>query len=220
MASTARSPPPSPAARRVTSPPPQSPPAAPAKASAPPSPERHKSVPPASSPNKPAAPSSPPKPPSKKDDSKKDAEPDEKIPDPEEELDIDETVFGQITEMDDEDPECEFSREIVVDYFKQAATTFGELRDALEKKNLAVLSAKGHFLKGSSAALGVKKVQESCEHIQHYGAKRDEIKGVDLTEAQALRRIALIMPRLEHDYELAEKWLRDYYHGVGVELDE
>ncbi|KAG9097841.1 hypothetical protein FRC06_007123 [Ceratobasidium sp. 370] len=205
MPSTARSPPTSPAARRLTSPPPASPP----KPSAPASPERHRSLAPASPPRPvPAAAAAEP------------SEPAEKIPDPKETLDIDETVFSQITEMDDEDPECEFSREIVADYFKQAATTFKELRQALAKKDLAVLSAKGHFLKGSSAALGVKKVQESCEHLQHYGAKRDEIVGIDLTETQALRRITLIMPRLERDYALAEKWLRNYYLKLGVDLDE
>ncbi|KAG8700272.1 hypothetical protein FRC08_004794 [Ceratobasidium sp. 394] len=205
MPSTARSPPTSPsAARRVTSPPPSSPP----RPAAPASPERHRSL----------APSSPPRPAPAA--AAEPSEPDEKIPDPEETLDVDQTVFSQITEMDDDDPDCEFSREIVADYFKQAATTFGELRQALRDRNLAVLSAKGHFLKGSSAALGVKKVQESCEHLQHYGAKRDEIVGVDLTEAQALRRITLIMPRLERDYALAEKWLRNYYSEQGIDLDE
>ncbi|KAG8687853.1 hypothetical protein FRC09_013245 [Ceratobasidium sp. 395] len=216
MPPSTRSPPTSPAARRVTSPPPSSPPAkAPASAAAtatataaPASPERRRS----------AAPSSPPQSTSRA-ASRRDSAPDEKIPEPTETLDIDESVFSQITEMDDEDPECEFSREIVVDYFKQAATTFGELRQALEKEDLAVLSAKGHFLKGSSAALGVKKVQESCEHVQHYGAKRDEIAGIDLTATQALRRVTLIMPRLERDYALAEKWLRNYYLERGIDLD-
>lgn len=88
-----------------------------------------------------------------------------------------------------------------------------------DKKDLATLSAKGHFLKGSSAALGVVKVQESCEHIQHYGAKRDEIKGVDLTPEDSLKRIKAMMPRLERDYALAEAWLRDYYLKLGIELD-
>jgi hypothetical protein len=87
-----------------------------------------------------------------------------------------------------------------------------------EQKDFKSLSSKGHFLKGSSAALGVKKVQESCEHIQHYGNKRDEVKGVDLTEAQALRRIALIMPRLAQDYESAKVWLKQYYKERDVHL--
>ncbi|QRW20246.1 multistep phosphorelay regulator 1 [Rhizoctonia solani] len=134
-------------------------------------------------------------------------------------LDIDESVFNQITEMDEED-DCEFSSDIVRDYFKQAITTLGELNDALNQKDFATLSSKGHFLKGSSAALGVKKVQESCEHIQHYGHKRDEIKGVDLTEPQALRRIELLMPRLEKDYESAKAWLINYYSNRGVDLEE
>jgi osomolarity two-component system phosphorelay intermediate protein YPD1 len=92
----------------------------------------------------------------------------------------------------------------------------------LNRKNrdFHTLSSKGHFLKGSSAALGVKKVQESCEHVQHYGAKRDEIEGVDLTEKQALRRIELIMPRLERDYKSAENWLRKYYRELGIDLEE
>ena len=63
------------------------------------------------------------------------------------------------------------------------------------------------------------KVQESCEHIQHYGAKRDEIKGVDLTADDALKRIRAMMPRLETDYKLAETWLKDYYSKLGIELD-
>lgn len=92
--------------------------------------------------------------------------------------------------------------------------TFPDSKDG----NLKVLSAKGHFLKGSSAALGAKKMQESCEHVQHYGAKRDEIVKVDLTEKQALRRIELIMPRLESDFESAEIWLRKYYASQGVTL--
>lgn len=62
------------------------------------------------------------------------------------------------------------------------------------------------------------KVQESCEHIQHYGAKRDEIKGVDLTADDALKRIRAMMPRLETDYKLAETWLRNYYSKQGIEL--
>ncbi|KAG8742176.1 hypothetical protein FRC10_001932 [Ceratobasidium sp. 414] len=211
----------SPAARRMTSPPPSSLP----RPTAPPSPRRHRSLAPSSPPR--PVPPSPPRPalaspprPAPTAVAAEPSEPDEKIPDPEETLDIDETVFSQITEMDDEDEDCEFSREIVVDYFKQAATTFKELRQALAEKDLAELSAKGHFLKGSSAALGVKKVQESCEHIQHYGAKRDEIKDVDLTETQALRRITLILPRLERDYVSAEKWLRNYYLKLGIILDE
>ncbi|KAF8755054.1 Histidine-phosphotransfer HPT protein [Rhizoctonia solani] len=138
------------------------------------------------------APSSPPKPTPKKSEDGKDTEKgkdkdkskdkssaalNESIPDAIETLDIDESVFNQITEMDEED-DCEFSSDIVRDYFKQAITTLGELNDAYE------------------------------------------IKGVDLTEPQALRRIELLMPRLEKDYESAKAWLINYYSNRGVDLEE
>jgi len=35
------------------------------------------------------------------------------------------------------------------------------------------LSSLGHFLKGSSAALGLKKLKQSFEDIQHIGALKD-----------------------------------------------
>ncbi|KAF8606899.1 histidine-phosphotransfer domain, HPT domain-containing protein [Ceratobasidium sp. AG-I] len=219
MPPSAKSPPPSPsAARRYTSPPPASPPRASlTKVAAPATPDK-KAAP--ASPSTPAKKGDPSSPVAAKNGTEK--VPEETavdLPPPKVTGDIDEEVFAQITEMDDEDPDCEFSREIVVDYFKQAETTFDELRKALDKKDLSTLSAKGHFLKGSSAALGIIKVQDSCEHIQHYGAKRDEIKGVDITPDDALKRIRAMMPRLERDYKLAEAWLRDYYSKLGIELE-
>ncbi|CAE6522808.1 unnamed protein product [Rhizoctonia solani] len=214
------------AARRYTSPPvtsPTSPTTVRAASVKPATPEKAKAATP--------APASPPKPSPKKTDDDKDKgkkpvspTKDKPVSTADEALpvvsgpDILEDVFGQITEMDEDDDA--FSSEIVRDYFKQAATTFEEIRDALAAKDFKSLSSKGHFLKGSSAALGIKKVQDWCEHIQHYGNKRDEVKGVDLTETQALRRIELIMPRLEQDYESAKAWLHDYYTKQGVDLDE
>ncbi|CAE7225581.1 unnamed protein product [Rhizoctonia solani] len=138
------------------------------------------------------------------------------IPDVPQGEDIDEAVFGQITEMDDDDDD--FSSDIVRDYFKQAVVTFKEIEDALNSKDFNTLSSKGHFLKGSSAALGVKKVQGWCEHIQHYGNLRDEVKGIDLSEQQALRGIELIMPKLKKDYESAKVWLINYYKENDVDL--
>ncbi len=80
---------------------------------------------------------------------------------------------------------------------------------------MVALSNHGHFLKGSSAALGVNKVKESCERIQHYGNLRDEDKSASITQEDALDRIGKLIPRLEDDYPEAEKWLRDYYDSLG-----
>lgn len=81
-----------------------------------------------------------------------------------------------------------------------------------EKKNLTSLSSLGHYLKGSSAALGVTHVQESCEKIQHYGAMRDEDKGVNLSEEQALTLIRSTLARCKKQYAAADEWLRKFYN--------
>jgi HPt (histidine-containing phosphotransfer) domain-containing protein len=77
-----------------------------------------------------------------------------------------------------------------------------------ENKDLPKLSSLGHFLKGSSAALGVSKVKDSCEKMQHYGNKRDEETGTNLT---ALQRIKDLLRDVEEDYEEAAEWLKRYY---------
>jgi HPt (histidine-containing phosphotransfer) domain-containing protein len=78
-----------------------------------------------------------------------------------------------------------------------------------EKKDLQTLADLGHFLKGSSAALGVWKVQASCEKIQHYGELRDE-KG-DLTSEAALGKIRPLLGQVQVEYKAAEAWLRLRY---------
>lgn len=89
-----------------------------------------------------------------------------------------------------------------------------------EKKDLPKLSSLGHFLKGSSAALGVSAVQATCEHIQHYGALRDETKGTDLTPDEALAKIGPLLQRVKKEYGIAEKWLQKWYkeHAVPAEI--
>ncbi len=88
-----------------------------------------------------------------------------------------------------------------------------------ESKDLAKLSSLGHFLKGSSAALGVSAVQASCEDIQHYGALRDEEHGTDLTETDALAKIGPLLKRVKREYAVAERWLQNWYkeHVVPAE---
>lgn len=95
-----------------------------------------------------------------------------------------------------------------------------ELKIYRAAKDLARLSSLGHFLKGSSAALGVAKVQASCERIQHYGQRRDEEAGVSISDGEALDRIESLLAQVKKEYEDAEKWLKDWYRQRGVEPDE
>ena len=73
------------------------------------------------------------------------------------------------------------------------------------------LSSLGHFLKGSSAALGVIGVRESCELIQNYGNLRDEKAGENLTPEDALSRISDVLERAKEEFKEAETWLEDWY---------
>lgn len=79
------------------------------------------------------------------------------------------------------------------------------------KKELVKLSSLGHFLKGSSAALGIIKVQDACEKIQHYGNKRDEEAGEDLTEPEALKRISDQFLICIKEYRLGKAYLQGLY---------
>jgi HPt (histidine-containing phosphotransfer) domain-containing protein len=80
-----------------------------------------------------------------------------------------------------------------------------------DTKDLPQLSSLGHFLKGSSAALGVIKVKDSCEKMQHYGNLRDEEAAKPLTDTEALQKIKDLLEEVEEDYEEAAEWLKRYY---------
>ncbi|KAF2154204.1 histidine containing phosphotransmitter protein [Myriangium duriaei CBS 260.36] len=126
---------------------------------------------------------------------------------------IDAATFEQILEMDDDEDEREFSRSIVFDFFQQADATFKKMDSELEKKDLEQLSALGHFLKGSSATLGLTKVKDSCEKIQHFGAKKDETGTRDEPNDEvSLRKLRTTIAQAKEEFREAERVLRRFYH--------
>ncbi|KAG6812574.1 hypothetical protein H0H92_002226 [Tricholoma furcatifolium] len=124
---------------------------------------------------------------------------------------IDMETFDQIIELDDEDSSHEFSKEMVSAYFDQAKQTFADIDAALTKEDLKELSSLGHFLKGSSAALGLRKVQSTCEKIQHYGLQHDDEKDVDLSREEALSRIVTLREQVREEYSAAKNWLERWF---------
>lgn len=79
-------------------------------------------------------------------------------------------------------------------------------------KDLSQLSSLGHFLKGSSATLGLTKVKDSCEKIQHLGVKKDESGIQDITdESLCLDKIKKTLDTMKKDYKQAEKHLKKFY---------
>ncbi|KDQ25418.1 hypothetical protein PLEOSDRAFT_1046185 [Pleurotus ostreatus PC15] len=121
---------------------------------------------------------------------------------------IDKEIFNQILDLDDGDTK-EFSFEMTAAYLVQAKETFVNMDRALLAKDLHELSRLGHYLKGSSAAIGIKKVQASCEKIQHCG---DNAVGESkLGQAEALQKITQMVSQAKKENEKAEEWLHIYY---------
>lgn len=74
--------------------------------------------------------------------------------------------------MDEDDPE--FSKGLIIQFMEQAQTTFDKMQTTLETtKDLGELDSLGHFLKGSSAALGLQRIAWVCERIQNLGRKHE-----------------------------------------------
>ncbi|KAJ2740940.1 Phosphorelay intermediate protein [Coemansia sp. BCRC 34301] len=134
-------------------------------------------------------------------------------------LDLD--AFNQLLSMDDEnDEEYEFSRDIVYNYFEQAITTFADMDKALKARDLPKLSSLGHFLKGSSATIGVKKVQECCKHIQYLGKLQGANGEGTVDERSALQLIKEELRIGKLEYKKAEEFLRFFYESDPAESEE
>ncbi|KAI9264237.1 signal transduction histidine kinase [Phascolomyces articulosus] len=131
-----------------------------------------------------------------------------KVVDPEELIDM--NTFDQLLDMDDEE-DHEFSYSIVLNYFEQAEQTFQDMDGALDNKDLSELSRLGHFLKGSSAAIGLKKVKATCEKIQNIGNKQDEVGSASIDDAEALEKLTKLLPQVKEEYKEAEEYLKSFY---------
>ena len=81
-----------------------------------------------------------------------------------------------------------------------------------QTQNLGELSQLGHFLKGSSATLGLTKVKDACEKIQHYGDQKDESGTVDEPDKSvSLGKIRKALEEVRKDYDDVVKLLKRFY---------
>ncbi|KAL7930073.1 putative histidine phosphotransferase HPT1p [Trichoderma chlorosporum] len=123
---------------------------------------------------------------------------------------VDLPTFKQILEMD-EPGDNEFSTSIVFGFFEQAEETFESMDSALSDKDLEKLSELGHFLKGSSATLGLIKVRDGCEKIQRYG-KGENLDGSPEPDTNVcLARVKEALTAVKSDYEEVETGLKKFY---------
>ncbi|GMM50759.1 Ypd1 protein [Starmerella bacillaris] len=110
---------------------------------------------------------------------------------------VDWSIFSQILLMDEDENLRDFSKSIVENYFEQAESTFTDMDAALDQQDYDKLMRLGHFLKGSSASLGLVKVQATCEDIQH----------VDVTYESP----HVLLARLREEYIEAHRWLNMFF---------
>ncbi|KAG0157828.1 hypothetical protein PDIDSM_5338 [Penicillium digitatum] len=114
----------------------------------------------------------------------------------------------------------DFSKSIVYGFFDQAESTYKKIQKEIDAKNLDELSSLGHFLKGSSATLGLIKVKDGCEKIQNFGAHKDETGIIDQPDTEVcLKAIKKTLDEVEVEYRKVEKLLRRYY-GEDVKEEE
>ncbi|CAG8486692.1 10772_t:CDS:2 [Paraglomus occultum] len=132
---------------------------------------------------------------------------------------IDHETFDQLLDMDD-DENFAFSKGIVSEYFKQAEQTFKQMDDYFKEENLDELSKLGHFLKGSSAAIGLTKVKGICEKIQYCGILKDENGESSITEDEAKDHMASYLKNVKKEYREAEKYLKVFYEKRGSAISD
>ncbi|MDI1491853.1 MAG: Phosphorelay intermediate protein [Ramalina farinacea] len=114
--------------------------------------------------------------------------------------------------MDDDEDDRDFSRGIVYGFFEQAEATFENMEKALKDKDLPTLSSLGHFLKGSSATLGLSKVRDSCEKIQHFGARKEaDGNPGNGSDAHYLDLVQRTVDQVKGEYKRAEAKLKTFY---------
>ncbi|KAL7623871.1 Phosphorelay intermediate protein [Parahypoxylon ruwenzoriense] len=134
------------------------------------------------------------------------------LPDLGEAIDI--VTFSQILEMDDSEDDRDFSKSIVFGFFEQAEETFEKMDTALEAHNLDELYRLGHFLKGSSATLGLTKVKDSCEKIQRYGKKENLDGTPEKDEALCISRITETLKTVKAEYADVEQTLKNFFNST------
>jgi len=128
---------------------------------------------------------------------------------------IDMGTFGQILELDDDPEERDFesfSGGIVASFFTQAESTFTDMEEGLKTRDLESLYRLGHFLKGSSATLGLVKIKDACEKIQNLGAGKDESGIKELNDPDyALNTIRSTLEKMKQDYAEVAGILKKFY---------
>lgn len=124
-------------------------------------------------------------------------------------------VFSELVAMDED--EEGFSKGLFQTFVDQFKDTFHEVDENVTSKNLDKLSALGHYLKGSAAALGLTIISNECERIQNYGHKInfDEFKIDSIDDEESddfwIKLIEDAMEKAKDGFKKSKAALDDYF---------
>jgi osomolarity two-component system phosphorelay intermediate protein YPD1 len=80
--------------------------------------------------------------------------------------------------------------------------------------DLPKLASLGHYLKGSSATLGMVKVRDGCEKIQRFGKNENLDGSAEPDNVVCLSRIGEALDGVKKDYKTVEEKLREHYNNL------
>ncbi|MCO5590292.1 hypothetical protein L7F22_044261 [Adiantum nelumboides] len=130
---------------------------------------------------------------------------------------LDLRILEQLKELDEDDKTREFSRGVIWIFFDQAKSTFEKMYAAIERGDLQVINTLAHFLKGSSATLGVTRVMNHCECIQGLtDSTRMGNLATSLEKEKLLNDVKRELDLMITDYMEAETALRRYLSQLDV----
>ncbi|SCU98420.1 LAMI_0F14554g1_1 [Lachancea mirantina] len=121
-------------------------------------------------------------------------------------------ILDEIVSLDEDNPD--FSRNLIEQFLEQASTTFAQIDAELQgKRDLAQLASLGHFLRGSSAALGLQRIAWACERIQNLGRKREGAAdpAAPLSDDFYADQIASALAQARVEFDVARQELSKFY---------
>lgn len=121
-------------------------------------------------------------------------------------------ILNEVVSMDEFDPG--FSQQLIVQYIEQAETTFRQISEKLNLStpDLINISSLGHFLKGSSASLGLQRIAWTCERIQNYGKKAGVQADKSHPDSQITGLISEALDLAQCEFKSARAELSKYYN--------
>ena len=111
---------------------------------------------------------------------------------------IDESVLGQILELEDTQPG--FFRQVLQVYETTAKESLATIEDANQNGNLSALRNKAHGLKGTSANIGAQTVSQVCKQIVESADRGETVAGQVLTtlNCEVERSLKELFSRVPH----------------------